>query len=138
MLGSVRGVRECFTTQLMVLAQEGFFSSVAAVVDFQVFKTGKTALTSNSLSIRNLLLSFFLLRKSAHLATERFLPSMNSDMSEKLVLCIEWFPPSRTRLKKTEIKTMTPLLVTMTYPPVAGIFFTAFLVLNMLGVDMLH
>ena len=98
-LGSVRGVRECFTAQLMVLADEGFFSSVTSVVDFQVFKAGKTALTSISLSIRKMLLSIFLLRKSPHLATERFLPSMNSDMSEKLVLGIEWFPPPRTRLK---------------------------------------
>ena len=42
------------------------------------------------------------------------------------------------KTENMKMKTMIPLLVTMTYPPVAGIFFTAFLVLNMLGVDMLH
>ena len=42
------------------------------------------------------------------------------------------------KTENMKIKTMTPLLVPMTYPPVAGIVFTAFLVLNMLGVDMLH
>ena len=35
------------------------------------------------------------------------------------------------------MKTMT-LLVLMTYPPVAGIFLTAFLVLDVLSVDVLH
>ena len=59
-LVSVREVRECFTTQLMVFAEEGFFSCVAAVVDFQVFKAGKTALTSISLSIGTMLLSIIL------------------------------------------------------------------------------
>ena len=59
-LGSVRGVRECFTTQLMVLAEEGFFSSVAAVVDFQVLKAGKTTLAPISLYSENLLILIFL------------------------------------------------------------------------------
>ena len=98
-LGSVRGVRECFTTQLMILAEEGFFSGVAAVVDFQVLKAGKTTLTSISLCVEFYLLSIILRMKSAHLAAERFLPRMNSDMSEKLVLGIEWFPPPVARLK---------------------------------------
>jgi hypothetical protein len=91
----------------MILAVEGFFSSVAAVVDFQVFKAGKTALTSISLTIENLLLSTFFKMKTPHLATEWFLPGMNSDMREKLALCIEWFPMPRTRLKNVKIKTMT-------------------------------
>jgi hypothetical protein len=41
----------------MILAVKGFFSSVAAVVNFQVFKPGKTTLTSISLKIENMLLS---------------------------------------------------------------------------------
>jgi hypothetical protein len=88
----------------MILAVEGFFSSVAAVVDFQVFKAGKTALASISLLIETMLLSIILYSKSPHLAAERFLPGMNSDMSEKLVLGIEWFPPSRTSLKYEKLR----------------------------------
>ena len=44
MLGSVRGVRESFAA--VVFAQEGLFSGVTSVVDFKVFKTGKTARAS--------------------------------------------------------------------------------------------
>ena len=42
------------------------------------------------------------------------------------------------KTENIKMKTVIPVLVAMTYPPIAGIFFTAFLVLNMLGVDMLH
>jgi len=90
MLGSVRGVRKGFAA--LIFAKEWFFSGVASVVNFQIFKTGKTP------------------SASILLTTVGLLPSMHSHVSQQLVLGVERLPPSWTGLPEAR-KIFTSFLV---------------------------